>query len=457
MQNIVDYINRNRQRYIDELVEIVKIPSISCSSEHNAEVQRCAEYLKDRFLAAGLMRAEVMPTPLHPMVYAEWLGAPGRPTVLIYGHYDVQPVEPLDQWISPPFEPEIREGELYGRGTVDDKGQIYAHLMAVEAWMKNEGRLPINVKFIVEGEEEIGSLHLESFLAEHQTLLQADVVVISDTPMLDRGVPSICYGLRGLTYMEIEVEGPTMDLHSGSFGGIVANPANVLCQILAQLKDAEGRVTIPGFYDKVVPLTDDERARLAALPFDEQQYLALTGAPAPFGEPGYTTLERMWARPTLDVNGLISGHIGEGAKTIIPSKALAKVSMRLVPHQDPDEIAQQFIAYVNAIAPPTVRVQVRKLSAGAGFLAPYDHPAFQAAIDALEQGFDKKAVFIRDGGSIPFVNTIHRALNVPCILLGLGLPDENSHAPNEKLNLVNYHQGIISCAYLYQALAEVQF
>lgn len=457
MEKIIEYINRNRQRYIDELVEIVKIPSISCSSEHSADVQRCAVYLKERLLAAGLMRAEVIPTPLHPVVYAEWLGAPGRPTVLIYGHYDVQPVEPLDQWMSPPFEPEIRHGELYGRGTVDDKGQVYAHLMAVEAWMKNEGRLPINVKFIVEGEEEIGSLHLESFLNEHRQLLQADVVVISDTPMLDRGVPSICYGLRGLTYMEIEVEGPTMDLHSGSFGGIVANPANVLCQIVAQLKDAEGRVTIPGFYDKVVPLSEDERARLAALPFDEQQYLALTGSPAPFGEPGYTTLERMWARPTLDVNGFVSGHTGEGSKTIIPSKALAKVSMRLVPHQDPDEIAEQFIAYVHAIAPPTVRVQVRKLSAGAGFLAPYDHPAFQAAIDALEQGFGTKAVFIREGGSIPFVNTIYEALNVPCILLGLGLPDENSHAPNEKLNLVNYHQGIISCAYLYQALANVQF
>lgn len=457
MEKIVEYINSNRQRYIDELVDIVKIPSISCSSEHKQDVERCAEYLKHKMLAAGLTRAEVMPTPGHPAVYGEWLEAPGKPTVLVYGHYDVQPVEPLEEWISPPFEPEIREGELYGRGTTDDKGQVYAHLKAVEAWMINEGRLPVNIKFIVEGEEEIGSEHLEQFLAEHKDLLQADVAVISDTPMLDRGVPSICYGLRGLTYMEIEVQGPSVDLHSGSFGGIVANPANVLCEIIARLKDETGRVTIPGFYDKVAPVSDDERRNLASLPFDEAAYLKLTGSPAPCGETGYTTLERMWARPTLDVNGLVSGYIGEGAKTIIPAKALAKVSMRLVPHQDPDEIAELFIKYVQEIAPKTVRVDVRKLSAGVGFLAPYDHPAFQAAIRALEKGFDKRAVFIREGGSIPFVGTIHDTLGVPCILLGLGLPDENSHAPNEKLYLVNYHQGIVSCAYLYQGLAEVEF
>lgn len=457
MENIVEYIHRQRQRYIDELIEIVRIPSISCSREHQVDVARCAEYLQRKMLAIGLTRAEILPTPGHPVVYGEWLGASGRPTVLVYGHYDVQPVEPLEEWISPPFEPQIREGELYGRGTTDDKGQVYAHLHAVEAWITNEGRLPVNIKFIIEGEEEIGSPHLKSFLREHKELLQADVAVISDTSMLARGVPSICYGLRGLTYMEIEVQGPSVDLHSGSFGGIVANPANVLCQIIAQLKDESGRVTIPGFYDKVAPLSQKERHYLASLPFDEEAYLKLTGAPAPDGEAGYTTLERMWARPTLDVNGLVSGHLGEGAKTVIPAKAVAKVSMRLVPHQDPDEIAELFIQYVQQIAPKTVRVNVRKLSAGVGFLAPYDHPAFQAAIRALEKGFGQRAVFIREGGSIPFVGTIHQTLGVPCILLGLGLPDENSHAPNEKLYLVNYHQGIVSCAYLYQELAEVDF
>jgi acetylornithine deacetylase/succinyl-diaminopimelate desuccinylase-like protein len=456
MESIVDYINSHRQRYIDELIDIVKIPSISCSSEHKREVQRCAEYLKEEILKIGLTRAEVIPTPGHPVVYSEWLGAPGRPTMLIYGHYDVQPVEPLEAWITPPFEPAIRDGELYGRGTTDDKGQTYIHLKAVEAWLKNKGKLPVNVKFIVEGEEEIGSVHLAQFLSEHKKLLQADMVVISDTPMLDRGIPSICYGLRGLTYMEVEVTGPSVDLHSGSFGGAVANPANVLCEIIAKLKDEKGRVTIPGFYDKVVPVSEDERRNLAALPFDEEAFLKLTGSPTFYGEEGYTTLERVWARPTLDVNGLVSGHTTEGAKTIIPSRALAKVSMRLVPNQDPDEIAKLFEKYVSEIAPPTVHVQARKLSAGPGFLASYDHPAFQAAIRALEKGFGKRAVFIREGGSIPFVGTIYEILQRPCILLGFGLPDENSHAPNEKLYLENYHQGIISCAYFYEELAHVE-
>lgn len=457
MEKIIRYINAHRQRYIDELIDIVKIPSISSSREHTPHVRRCAEVLKEHMLRAGLRRARIMPTPGHPVVYGEWVEAPGKPTLLIYGHYDVQPVEPLEAWITPPFQPEIRHGELYGRGTVDDKGQLYIHLKAVEAWFRNEGRLPVNVKFIAEGEEEIGSLHLEEFLRQHKDLLRADVVIISDTPMLDRGIPSICYGLRGLTYMEIEVQGPTTDLHSGSFGGIVANPANVLCEIIARLKDERGRVTIPGFYDKVVPISEQERQNLARLPFDEQAYFQLTGAPAPFGEEGFTMLERLWARPTLDVNGLVSGHTGEGEKTIIPARALAKVSMRLVPNQDPDEIAGLFEDYVRGIAPPMVRVTVRKCSTGVGFLASSEHPAFQAAIRALEKGFGRQAVFIREGGSIPFVGTIHGILQRPCILLGFGLPDENSHAPNEKLNLENYHQGIISCAYLYQELADVDF
>jgi acetylornithine deacetylase/succinyl-diaminopimelate desuccinylase-like protein len=456
MESIVSYINNQRQRYIDELIEIVKIPSISSSSDHKHEVERCAQYLKRELLRIGLTRADVMLTPGHPVVYGEWLGAPGRPTMLIYGHYDVQPVEPLEAWVTPPFEPDIRDGEMFARGSTDDKGQVYIHLKALEAWLKCAGQLPVNVKVIVEGEEEIGSLHLGSFLKEHKELLRADVVVISDTPMLDRGIPSICYGLRGLTYMEVEVTGPSVDLHSGSFGGTVANPANVLCQIVAQLKDDKGCVTIPGFYDKVVPINGDERRNLAALPFDEEAFLKLTGSPRFCGEEGYTTLERVWARPTLDVNGLVSGHIGEGSKTIIPSWARAKISMRLVPHQDPDEIAELFARYVRQIAPPTVRVEVRKNSAGPGFLASYDHPAFQAAIRALEKGFNKPAVFIREGGSIPFVGTIYETLQRPCILLGFGLPDENSHAPNEKLNLVNYHQGIVSCAYFYQELANIE-
>ncbi|MBI4468550.1 MAG: dipeptidase [Acidobacteria bacterium] len=457
MQAIIDHINRYRQQHIDDLIEFVKIPSISCSSEHKLEVERCARFLAAKMREAGLSHAEVIPTAGHPVVYGEWLGAPGRPTMLIYGHYDVQPVEPLDLWQSPPFEPSLRGENLYGRGTIDDKGQVYVHLKAIEAYFKARNSLPLNLKFIVEGEEEIGSEHLAAFLLEHRHRLDADVCVISDTPMLDKGVPSICYGLRGLTYMEVEVRGPRSDLHSGSFGGTVANPAQVLAQLIVKLKDVRGRLKIPGFYDKVVAISDQERSNLASLPFREKEFLELTGSPKLTGETGYSTLERLWARPTLDVNGLVSGHTGEGAKTIIPGWALAKISMRLVPHQDPDEIAELFTRYVLKSAPRTVRVEVRKLSAGRGFLAPYDHPAFQAAIRSLEKGFGRRAVFIREGGSIPFVGTIHDILQKPCILLGFGLPDENSHAPNERLNLDNYHQGIISVAHLYDELARLNW
>ncbi len=455
VESVIAYINENRQRYVDELIEIVRIPSISASRAHRDEVRRCAEYFRQRMIESGLLRAEVMPTSGHPIVYGEWLGAPDKPTVLIYGHYDVQPVEPLSEWLTPSFEATVRDGALYGRGTTDDKGQVYIHLKAVEAWLRTSGSLPVNVKFIIEGEEEIGSEHLEEFLTTHRDLLQADVVVISDTPMLERGLPSICYGLRGLTYMEVEVRGPAVDLHSGSFGGAVANPATVLCEIVARLKGPDGRVKIPGFYDKVRRLGRRERARLRELPFRESDFLSLTGAPPLTGERGFTTLERLWARPTLDVNGLVSGHIAEGAKTIIPARALAKISMRLVPDQDPDEIADLFHAYVRALAPPTVVVEVRKLSAGHPFLAPYDHPAFEAARRALEKGFGRRTVFIREGGSIPFVATIHRVLGRPCVLLGFGLPDENSHAPNEWLSLENYHQGIVSVAHLLAEVAEV--
>lgn len=455
LEAVLAYIEENQQRYVDELVEIVGIPSISSSSAHREDVRRCAEYLRQKMLDAGLMRAEVMPTGGHPVVYGEWLGAPGRPTILIYGHYDVQPVEPLSEWVTPPFEATVRDGALYGRGTTDDKGQVYIHLKAAEAWLRTAGSLPVNVKFIVEGEEEIGSEHLEEFLTAHRDLLQADIVVISDTPMLQRGLPSICYGLRGLTYMEVEVRGPSVDLHSGSFGGAVANPANVLCEIIAQLKGPDGRVKIPGFYDRVRRLGRRERAQLRELPFDESDFLRLTGSPALTGERGFTTLERIWARPTLDVNGLVSGHTAEGAKTIIPARALAKVSMRLVPDQDPEEIARQFENYIRQIAPPTVTIEVRKLSTGRPFLAPYEHPAFQAASRALEKGFGRHAVLIREGGSIPFVPTIHQVLARPCLLLGFGLPDENSHAPNEWLSLENYHQGIVSVAHLLVELARV--
>lgn len=455
MEAIVRYIDENRQRYIDELIEILRIPSISSSAEHTGEVLRCAEYLRDKMLEAGLTHAEVVLTPGHPIVYGEWLEAPGRPTVLIYGHYDVQPVDPLNEWITPPFEPSIRENNLYARGSVDDKGQVYIHLKAIEAHLKTAGRLPVNVKFIIEGEEEVGSEHLGNFLAMRQDLIKGDLVVISDTPMLAHDVPSICYGLRGLAYMEVEVIGSKQDLHSGSFGGVAANPAMVLATIISQLKFGSGYIAIPGFYDRVRLIEESERAVLASLPFNEQEFLELSGLRAVSGELGYTTLERVWARPSLDVNGLVSGFIEEGSKTIIPAKASAKISMRLVPDQDPDEIARLFDRFVRELAPPSVEVNVRYLHGGKPFLAPYDHPAFQVGLHALEKGFGKRAVFIREGGSIPFVSTIYETLQRPCILLGFGLPDENSHAPNERMDLNNFHQGIISSAYMLDGLAGI--
>jgi len=455
MDAVLRYIESNRQRYVDELIEAVKIPSISSSPEHAGAVVACAEYLKARMLDAGLTQAEVFLTPGHPIVYGEWLGAPGQPTVLIYGHYDVQPVDPLNEWVTPPFEPAVRGRDLYGRGTVDDKGQVYVHLKAVEAHLKTSGSLPVNVKFIIEGEEEIGSEHLGNFLSAKQDLLRADLVVISDTPMLASDVPSICYGLRGIVYMELEVAGSTQDLHSGSFGGVAANPAMVLAQMLSQLKFGSGHVAVPNFYDRVRLIEESERQALARLPFDEPAFAALAGLPQLVGEYGYTALERIWARPSLDVNGLVSGFIGEGSKTIIPARALAKVSMRLVPDQDPDEIARLFEKFVHDITPPGVTVAVRYVHGGKPWLAPYDHPAFRVALDALEKGFHRPAVFIREGGSIPFVATIYEVLQRPCMLLGFGLPDENSHAPNERLNLDNYHRGIISCAHLLDGLAAL--
>jgi acetylornithine deacetylase/succinyl-diaminopimelate desuccinylase-like protein len=454
MKQIHEYIDANRQRYIDELCDLLRIPSISSSSAHKADVARCADALRAEMLRIGMTRAEVFTTPGHPVVYGEWLGAPGKPTVLIYGHYDVQPVDPLNLWTSPPFEPTVRDGDLYARGAVDDKGQVFAHLKAIEAYLKYAGTLPVNVKFIAEGEEEIGSVNLAGFLKEQRDLLKADAVVVSDTPMFEKGVPSICYGLRGLCYMEVKVSGPTVDLHSGVFGGGIANPANVLCEIIAKLHDTEGRVAVPHFYDRVRPLPDTERRALAALPWDEKKWLETSGCPEVVGEVGYTTLERIWARPTLDVNGIISGFTGEGAKTIIPAWASAKVSMRLVPDQRPEEIEDLFEKAVKKFAPSTVRVEVTRHHGGLPFLAPTEHAAFVACGRALEQAFGRKPVFTREGGSIPFVRDMADTLGAPCILLGFGLPDENAHAPNERFHLYNFHQGIHAVAYLMEELAR---
>src|SRR5687767_13716297 len=336
MNAVVDYINVHRDRYVDELKQYLAIPSISALPEHSADVRRAAEWTSEALRTAGLQNARLIETPGNPVVYADWLNAPGKPTILFYGHYDVQPVDPVNLWTSPPFEATVRDGEIYARGAADDKGQVFMHIKAIEAYLKQGGHLPVNIKFFIEGEEEVGSVHLDDFIREHMDDLKADVVVISDTSMFDRGVPSICYALRGLAYFQIDVRGSKSDLHSGVFGGAVANPAIVLTQILAQMKDRGGRIKIPGFYDDVRPLSDEERAEWKKLPFNETRYRKDLGAPKLFGESGYSTLERVWARPTFEVNGLLSGFTGEGAKTVLPATAMAKVSMRLVPDQHPE-------------------------------------------------------------------------------------------------------------------------
>ncbi|HXG87204.1 MAG TPA: dipeptidase [Vicinamibacterales bacterium] len=455
MDKIVDFINVNRDRYVDELKKYLAIPSVSALPEHAADVRACAEWTAAEMTRIGLNNVRVEETPGHPVVYGEWLGAEGAPTILFYGHYDVQPVDPLNLWTSPPFEATVRDGEIYARGSVDDKGQVFMHFKAVEAHIKQHGRLPVNMKFLIEGEEEVGSANLDNFIKAHKDLLKADVVVISDSPMFDRGIPSICYGLRGLAYFQIDLRGSKSDLHSGSFGGAVANPAMVLAQVLAQMKDRGGRIKIPGFYDDVVELRPEEREEFAKLPFNERKYRQELGAPKLFGETGYTTLERVWARPTFEVNGLLSGFTGEGAKTVLPAIAMAKVSMRLVPNQDPKKIGDLFEAYMAKVAPKTVDLKLTRMHGGKPWMTAFDNPFVQAAGRAIEKGFGKRPVFNREGGSIPVVATFQEELGLPCVLFGVGLPDENAHAPDEKLDLGNFHNGIIASAFLYGEIGSL--
>jgi len=454
MDKVIDFININRDRYLDELKAFLAIPSISALPQHAGDVKRCAEWCADEMRRIGLENVRLIATPGNPVVYGDWLhAAAGAPTILFYGHYDVQPVDPLDLWQSPPFEATIRDGEIYARGSADDKGQVFMHFKAIEAHLKQSGSLPVNIKIILEGEEEVGSANLDNFIRDHRGELGADVVVISDSPMFARGVPSICYGLRGLVYFQIDLRGSSTDLHSGSFGGAVSNPAFVLAQMLAQMKDRSGRIKIPGFYDDVVALQDEERKAWASLPFNEKKYKKDFGIPKVAGETGYTTLERTWARPTFEVNGLLSGFTGEGAKTVLPAVAMAKVSMRLVPDQNPDKIAGLFEAYVKDIAPGTVELKITRMHGGKPWMTAYDNPYVQAAGRAIEKGFGRKPVFTREGGSIPVVSTFQEELGLPSVLFGVGLPDENAHAPNEKLDLENFQGGIIASAILYQEIA----
>jgi acetylornithine deacetylase/succinyl-diaminopimelate desuccinylase-like protein len=454
MNNVIDFINVNRERYLDELKALLAIPSISALPEHAGDVRRCAEWCVDEMRRVGLQNARLIETPGNPVAYGDWLHAPGAPTILFYGHYDVQPVDPLNLWESPPFEATIRDGEIYARGAADDKGQVFMHLKAVEAHLKQNGKLPVNIKFMLEGEEEVGSEHLDDFVRSHKSDLAADVVVISDSPMFARGVPSICYGLRGLVYFQIDLRGSSTDLHSGSFGGAVANPAFVLAQMIAQMKDRSGRVKIPKFYDDVKPLQEEERKAWALLPFNEKSYRKDFGIPKVFGETGFSTLERTWARPTLEINGLLSGFTGEGAKTVLPAVAMAKISMRLVPDQDPNKIANLFEDFVKKIAPKTVELKITRMQGGKPWMTSFDNAYVQAAGRAIERGFGRSPIFTREGGSIPVVSTFQEDLGLPSVLFGVGLPDENAHAPNEKLDVSNFHNGIIASAFLYEEIGK---
>ncbi len=451
MEKIEKYINQNKDKFVDELKEFLKIPSISTNPENSNDVRKCAEYVKSQLDEIGLENVKLYETPGHPIVYGEWLNAgKGKPTILIYGHYDVQPVDPVELWTDPPFSPTIRNGNIYARGSADDKGQVYIHIKSLQAHFINNKSLPVNIKFLIEGEEEIGSENLDAFIENNKELLKCDYVVVSDTAMFDRDVPSICYGLRGLAYMQVDVTGPNRDLHSGSFGGAVDNPINALAHIICKLKDDNGKILIEGFYDDVRQLTPKEREEYSKLPFDEKRYKKDLEIDELFGEEGYTTLERASGRPTLDCNG-----IWGGAKTVLPSKAGAKISMRLVPDQQPEKIEKLFAEYVKKISPKSVKVKISSLHGGKGAITPIDSPAMGAAVEALRKGFGKEPVFMREGGSIPVVNTFQTLLGAPTILLGFGLPDENAHSPDEHLNLTNFHKGILSISHFLNELSKI--
>jgi len=452
-----DFIGSNKDRYIKELKHFLSFPSISTNPENKKDVLECAEYLKEHMESIGMQNAKVYPTNGHPVVYSEWLNAgKDKPTVLIYGHYDVQPVDPIELWTSPPFEAEIRGENIFARGSADDKGQVFIHLKAIEAHLSQNKSLPVNIKLLIEGEEEIGSVNLGDFIREHTELLKCDVVVVSDTSMFSKELPALGYALRGLCYMQVDVIGPNKDLHSGQYGGAVENPINALAEMISKMKDADGRILIDGFYDDVAPLSKEEKANFDKLPFDDTEYAKALEVDELAGEKGYSTLERLWSRPTLDCNGIWGGFTGEGAKTVLPSKASAKISMRLVPNQDPDKIAQLFVDFVKKIAPKSIKVDVYGQHHGKPWISPIESKWNQAAIRALKTGFGKEPVFMREGGSIPIVFTLEECLKAPTVLLGFGLPDENAHSPDEHLNLNNFHNGIQTSAAFYDELAIVK-
>ncbi|MBI1750079.1 MAG: dipeptidase [Acidobacteria bacterium] len=451
---VLSLVEREKERVLSALRQLIAIPSISTKPENRKEVERCAEWLATHLSDIGMTNSRIVRTAGHPVVTGEWRDDQRKPELLVYGHYDVQPPEPLELWSTPPFEATIRDNRIYGRGTTDDKGQFFIHLKAIEAYLRGAGTLPVHVKVILEGEEEIGSPHLGKFLAENKEWLRSDVAVISDTPFFAPGVPSICYGLRGNVYMEVEVVGPHQDLHSGSHGGAVHNPIQVLAEIIAQLHDHDGRITIPGFYDDVRPLSTRERKSFRQLPWSDARYARELGVRKLYGERGFTTLERLWARPTLDCHGIWGGFTSPGSKTVIPSKAVAKISMRIVPDQRPEHIAKLFTTHAQKLCPQTARVSVKCLHTGEAALVPLQSPGVEAAAVAMTKSFGKKPVYQREGGSIPIITSLKRMLGIDTVLLGFGLPDENAHAPNEFLDLGNFFGGILAAIHFYDELSR---
>jgi len=453
VDQVIRHINEQRDRYVEELFEFLRMPSVSAVPDHKEDVVRAAEFLVEQFRSLGF-RSELEETAGHPVVYAESEVQADAPTLLVYGHYDVQPPDPLEEWRHPPFEPTVEGENVVARGATDDKGQLFTHVKSAEAFVKTDGRVPVNLKYVIEGEEELGSVNLGAYLDERQDGLAADYAVVSDTSQFAKGIPAITYGLKGLAYLQINLRGSSHDLHSGSFGGTVANPGNVLAQVIAKLRDETGKVTIPGFYDDVVPLEDWEREELAKLGFDEEEYRASIASPELAGESGYTALERRWARPTLDVNGLWGGYAGEGAKTIIPATAGAKISMRLVPDQDPDRIAARFREYVTEICPASVELEIETMAGARASLTPTDSPGMRAARTAIEKAFGRAPVMIREGGTIPVVGLLKEKLGIDSLMVGWGQPDDGTHSPNEKFSLTDFHRGILASAYLMDEMAQ---
>jgi len=449
-----DYQEKNKDRFLEEMLELLRIPSVSAKSEHKADMRRCAEAVRQRMLEAGADSADVYETAGHPVVFGEKIIDPLKPTVLVYGHYDVQPPEPLELWTAPPFEPTIKDGKIYARGSADDKGQFYMHIKALETLVKT-GTLENNIKFLIEGEEEVGSPNLGAFVAANKELLKADVILISDSAMLSLENPSLDIGVRGLSYIEVEITGPNRDLHSGTYGGAVANPITILCKMIASCHDADNRITIPGFYDDVVKATKEERALMNKAPFDEKEYRDDLGVQELWGETGYTTNERTGIRPTLEVNGIWGGYTGEGAKTVLPSKATAKISARLVPNQSSAKITNLLLSHFRKIAPPSVKVHAFEHHGGEPYMTPINSTAYKAAAKAIAATFGKEPIPVRGGGSIPICTILEKELGIKIVFMGFGLDSDSLHSPNEKYNIENYYKGIATIPYFHKYFTEM--